>query len=91
MHSSLVNLTNFIHLRNQFKIIKIKGGIDFEDVRITFPEFGKNKAEGHYPYGSVPVIDLEGKLYGQSAAILRYVFVFLQKIIAKIPPTKINK
>jgi len=47
-------------------------GLDFEDERIIMEEFGKRKAAGTFPYGSIPVLELNGTLYGQSNAQLRY-------------------
>merc|ERR1712137_216846 len=48
------------------------GGIEFEDTRITYPEFGGLKQSGVLPNGQVPVLDLDGKRYFQSIALLRY-------------------
>jgi len=48
------------------------GGVDFEDERIPHPEFGARKAAGAFPLGSVPVLEVNGTVYCQSTAILRY-------------------
>lgn len=48
------------------------GGIDFEDERIPFPEFGKMKQEGKLPFGSFPLLTIDGEVFAQSSAILRY-------------------
>ena len=54
-------------IRNAFKI----GKIAFDDKRITFQEFGANKAT--YNWGSVPVLKINDKVtIAQSNAILRY-------------------
>lgn len=45
----------------------------YEDKRISFPEFGALKASGVFPFGSVPVLDIDGERFAQSCAILRYV------------------
>ena len=45
--------------------------VQFEDVRLTFPEFGQMKAEGKFPAGQVPVyVDDNGTMYNQTKAIL---------------------
>merc|ERR1712130_491994 len=50
------------------------GNIEFEDVHVTFEEFGKKKAEGAYTFGALPVLELEdGSHITQSTAILRWV------------------
>jgi glutathione S-transferase len=46
---------------------------DYEDVRLSFPEFGAKKAAGAFTFGSVPVIDVGSERFAQSGAILRYV------------------
>ncbi|KAK5965484.1 Glutathione S-transferase [Trichostrongylus colubriformis] len=48
----------------------VVAGKDFEDVRITFEEWPKHKAE--MPFGQLPVLDVDGKQLCQSHAILRY-------------------
>eukprot|EP01098_Paradermamoeba_levis_P005958 TRINITY_DN2488_c0_g1_i1.p1 TRINITY_DN2488_c0_g1~~TRINITY_DN2488_c0_g1_i1.p1 ORF type:complete len:227 (+),score=80.44 TRINITY_DN2488_c0_g1_i1:55-681(+) len=47
--------------------------IPFEDERIDRAEFGKRKSEGVFPFGSVPVLYVDGQQFAQSTAILRYV------------------
>ena len=49
------------------------GGIPFEDVRLAGPEFGEKKAAGFFKFGQVPAIEIDGKVYGQSLAILSWV------------------
>jgi len=49
-------------------------GIEFEDERITFEEFGKQQKEGKFAYGAVPVLVVDGTTeIAQSNAILRYI------------------
>lgn len=48
------------------------GGIDFEDERISFEQLGAAKKAGMYPFGSLPVLTVDGEVYSQSAALLRF-------------------
>ena len=48
-------------------------GISFDDHRFKFPEFAQLRAEGAFPLGSVPVMEVDGERFVQTAAILRYV------------------
>lgn len=43
----------------------------YEDNRIKFPEWAEMKAST--PYGSLPLLEVNGKVYAQSEAILRFV------------------
>ena len=46
--------------------------VEFEDIRLTFPEFGELKAKGKFPAGQVPIwITDDGRELNQSTAILR--------------------
>ena len=45
-------------------------GIDFEDHRITFEEFGGLKST--FPLSSVPIVEIDGQTYTQSNAMSRY-------------------
>jgi prostaglandin-H2 D-isomerase / glutathione transferase len=53
------------------------GGIAFEDVRVPFPEFMANRAAGAYPFGAMPVLDVErdgaSQRVTQTNGILRFV------------------
>lgn len=46
-------------------------GLDYEDVRLDRDAF--RAAKPSYPFGQVPVIEIDGKMYAQSGAINRYV------------------
>jgi glutathione S-transferase len=48
-------------------------GLEFEDIRLKFPEFGERRAAGEFPLGSVPVLTVDGLRVTQTAAMLRYV------------------
>lgn len=46
-------------------------GMQYEDKRLTFPEFGAQKAAGAFPLGSMPIWEEDGFKMCQSSAILR--------------------
>jgi glutathione S-transferase len=46
------------------------GGVEFEDARIAFPEWAALKPTT--PYGSLPTLEVDGEVYTQSNAMLRY-------------------
>jgi glutathione S-transferase len=46
-------------------------GIDFEDCRLSFPEFGEMRK--HTRFNAVPVLEIDGAAVTQSNAISRYV------------------
>lgn len=46
------------------------GGIEFEDHRISFQEFGKMRST--FPGYAVPLLEIDGKVYTQSNAMNRY-------------------
>lgn len=47
------------------------GDIKFEDERFSFEEFASKKPS--FPFGQVPVIEVDGNTYPQSTAVARYV------------------
>jgi glutathione S-transferase len=48
--------------------------VDYEDVRVTGPTWIALKADKEKcPFGQVPVLEDDGKVYTQSNAILRYI------------------
>mmetsp|Transcript_32359 Transcript_32359/g.31663 ORF Transcript_32359/g.31663 Transcript_32359/m.31663 type:complete len:100 (-) Transcript_32359:381-680(-) len=46
--------------------------VPFEDIRLTKEEFEKLKTEKELEFGQLPLIEHEGKIYGQSMALLRH-------------------
>ena len=48
------------------------GGIEFEDVRVGREEFIEKKAAGVFPYGQLPVLEVDGKIFAQSVAIAKF-------------------
>ena len=53
------------HIRLAFLL----GDVPYEDVRLSGPEFGKLKQEGKFKFGQLPVLEVDGKQFAQSAAI----------------------
>ncbi len=54
------------------RIALFMAGAPFEDHRLNFQEFMGLKAEGAFPLGSVPVLQVDGVKFPQTAAMLRY-------------------
>eukprot|EP00775_Hariotina_reticulata_P005347 gene5347-5583_t len=48
------------------------GNVEFEDKRMNFEEWGAAKAGLGAPFGQLPVLEVDGKLLAQSAAIDRF-------------------
>ena len=46
------------------------GGVDFEDHRISFTEFGQMRE--NFPLQAVPIMEIDGVVYTQSNAMTRY-------------------
>ena len=47
--------------------------VDYEDIRVNKEEMTKMKEEGKLEFGQLPVIEKDGKFYGQSASLLRFI------------------
>jgi len=45
-------------------------GKEYEDIRLEQKDFGERKAD--FPFGQVPVLEVNGKMYGQSMAIVSF-------------------
>lgn len=48
------------------------GGVAFEDHRLPFPEFMRLRQEGALPLNQVPLLDVDGEVLTQTAAMLRF-------------------
>jgi glutathione S-transferase len=48
------------------------GGVEFEDVRLGGDEFREKKAAGVFPYGQLPVLEVDGEMIAQSVAIAKF-------------------
>ncbi len=51
--------------------IFIQAGVPYEDVRLSKEEWAEFKPKT--PYGGIPVLEIDGKLYGGSGPIARYI------------------
>jgi len=49
------------------RLIMAKGGVKHDDVRLTFEQWPEFK--GKTPFGSMPVLELNGKMYAQALAL----------------------
>ncbi len=47
-------------------------GLAFEDRRLKFPEFMALKQQGALPLGSLPMLEVDGRTFVQTAAMLRF-------------------
>jgi len=48
------------------------GGIEFEDLRPSREEIAKMRNEGIFPFGQLPVLQVDGKTIAQTGAIARF-------------------
>jgi prostaglandin-H2 D-isomerase / glutathione transferase len=48
------------------------GGVAFEDIRLNYAQIGEKKAQNYFKFGQVPVIEVDGKQYAESWAILTW-------------------
>jgi prostaglandin-H2 D-isomerase / glutathione transferase len=48
------------------------GGIPFTDNRVDFKAFQELKASGSTPFGSLPVLSVDGQTFAQSGALARF-------------------
>ncbi|XP_067038264.1 hematopoietic prostaglandin D synthase-like isoform X2 [Acropora muricata] len=53
-------------------------GVDYDDVRVSFEnrfegEWSEIKNSGKFPFGTVPILEVDGETLSQSMAILRFV------------------
>lgn len=55
------------------RIALFVAGVAFEDRRLKFPEFGALRAQGAFPLGSLPVLEVDGRPMAQTASMLRFV------------------
>jgi len=49
------------------RLIMAKGGVKHDDVRLTFEQWPEFK--GKTPFGGMPVLEINGKMYGQGLAL----------------------
>ncbi|XP_043273317.1 uncharacterized protein [Venturia canescens] len=70
MSSYKLTYFNITGLGEPIRFMLSYGGAKFEDVRLSFEEWPKQKP--NMPMGQVPVLEIDGKKYHQSKAIGRY-------------------
>lgn len=54
------------------RVVLRLAGVEFEDHRVDFAGFGALKASGALPLGSLPVLEVDGVVFTQTTAMLRY-------------------
>ena len=71
--ASIPKLTYFsLHAKGEpIRMLLHKAGVQFEDNRLTFEQFGELKTSGVLPNGQVPIFEYQGRILTQSNAILR--------------------
>eukprot|EP00658_Telonema_sp_P-2_P081410 TRINITY_DN8332_c0_g1_i6.p1 TRINITY_DN8332_c0_g1~~TRINITY_DN8332_c0_g1_i6.p1 ORF type:complete len:284 (+),score=59.96 TRINITY_DN8332_c0_g1_i6:173-1024(+) len=75
LSTQIPKLTYFAS-RGRAELIRLTlaaGKIKYEDERISFEEFSQRKEQGKLIYGQLPVFCIDGKQYGQSYAIAKYI------------------
>ncbi len=78
MRTHTINIQN-IHTTNKHQIRVSFASINPKSKHPYLPPFKNKKhnnntiTEGKYPFGSVPVLEVDGVIYAQSVGILRYV------------------
>ncbi|PFX16267.1 Glutathione S-transferase 1 [Stylophora pistillata] len=55
------------------RLIFKAAGVEFEDHRISFEDWGALKATGKFPFAQLPVLEFDGEILAQSLSIARYV------------------
>ncbi|KAF7991206.1 hypothetical protein HCN44_002768 [Aphidius gifuensis] len=70
MPSYKLTYFNITGLGEPIRYLLSYGGVDFEDKRVSFDEWPALKSQ--MPMGQMPLLEIDGKKYNQSQAILRY-------------------
>ncbi|XP_077999205.1 uncharacterized protein LOC144452069 [Glandiceps talaboti] len=55
------------------RLIFAAAGVEFEDVRVEFADWPPLKASGKFPFGSLPLLEVDGCCIAESYAIARFV------------------
>ena len=72
--SRCIKLTylNLKFIAEPIRLTLFMGDIPFKDERIDHEEVCRRRSAGVLPFGQVPVLNVDGKVYTQSSAILRW-------------------
>lgn len=68
----LLFLTSIVATIKPARLALFIAGIPFEDERISFEDFPAVKKSGRLPFGQVPLLTVDGKVFAQSGACVRY-------------------
>ena len=60
-------------IAEQIRMALTHAKVEFEDIRIKREELPKLKEELNLEFGQLPVVEMDGKFYGQSIATLRFI------------------
>lgn len=55
------------------RLVFAAAGVPYEDCRVDGAGFQKLKASGKLPFGQLPILEVDGKVLGQSNSIFKYV------------------
>ncbi|CAE7315747.1 Esyt3 [Symbiodinium natans] len=59
-------------LAEPIRLALFVGQVDFEDRRVTHQEVQELNLQGQLPFGQVPVLELDGQVFAQTGALLRW-------------------
>ncbi|XP_070543871.1 hematopoietic prostaglandin D synthase-like [Ptychodera flava] len=65
----------YFNLRARAEVSRLlfaAAGVDYEDVRYESEQWQTEKASGNYPFGQMPVLEVDGETIAQSNSIARY-------------------
>lgn len=63
---------DFPGIAEPIRLALFVGGVDFEDRRVSYAEVADMRNRGELPFGQVPLLEVDGAVYSQSGALLRW-------------------